>query len=63
MHWRVPFANAGFMIFATSREPSLAPVPIMVCISSINKIIFPKLLISFKRTLSRLYEMTSQKLN
>ena len=36
----LPLAKAGFKILAASRDPSLAPVPTNVCISSINKIIF-----------------------
>ena len=36
-----PLARAGFKIFAASIAPSLAPAPIRVCISSINKTISP----------------------
>ena len=48
-----PLAKAGFMIFDASIAPSAAPAPMMVCISSMNRITFSAFLTSsitfFKR--------------
>ena len=48
-----PRASAGFSILEASTEPSAAPAPTTVCISSINKIISPaELITSFRTALS-----------
>ena len=41
INWNSPRAKDGFKIFAASAEPSAAPAPIMVWISSINRMILP----------------------
>ena len=40
IHWITPRDNAGFKILAASIEPCAFPAPTIVCISSINRIIF-----------------------
>ena len=50
-----PLASAGFNILAASMAPSPPPAPIRVCISSMNKIISPSLVVTsfttpFKRS-------------
>ena len=47
MQCSFPRANAGLRILAISKDPSLEPVPIIVCISSINNIILECSSISF----------------
>ena len=53
MHCNSPRANAGFSILAASREPGAPPAPTMVCISSINKMIFGFFCSSFNIALMR----------
>ena len=45
IHFIVPLARAGFRILEASIAPSAPPAPTRVCISSMNKIILPSLVI------------------
>ena len=50
MHLSSPLASIGFRRLLASIAPPLAPAPTTVCISSMNKIIFPSESVTFLRT-------------
>ncbi len=53
IHCISPLASAGFSMLAASKEPAAPPAPTMVCISSINRMMFGFFESSFKIALMR----------
>ena len=51
--WSSPRASIGFKMLAASIAPSAAPAPTSVCSSSMNKMMSPRVLISFSTFLRR----------